>query len=185
MIEDIIKKSSADFQKVIDHFKKELSGLRVGRATAALLDNVYVDYYGRKAGIQEMASISVSGPRLIVIQPWNKDDLASIEKAINASGIGLVPINDGNVVRLSVPQLTEERRKELVKLLGQRLEDARIGIRRERDESVRKIQQAEKNKEISEDEKFRAKDRIQKIVEEFNAKIEEIGKDKEKEIMTV
>lgn len=185
MIEDIIKKSSVDFQKIIDHFKKELSGLRVGRATPALLDNIRVDYYGGKASIQEVANISASGSRLIVIQPWNKDDLAGIEKAITASGIGLVPINDGNAIRLTVPQLTEERRKELVKLVGQRLEDARIGIRRERDETVRKIQQAEKNKEISEDEKFRAKNRIQKSVDEFNAKIEEIGKEKEKEIMTV
>lgn len=185
MIQNLIKKTKDDFQKITDRLKNELSGLRVGRATAALLDNIYADYYGGKVRIREMANISVPEPRLIVIQPWNKDDLVGVEKAISSSDLGLAPVNDGSVIRLAIPQLTEERRKELVKIVGQRIEEARISIRQIRDEALRKIGQAEKNKEIGEDDKFRAKDEIQKIVDEFNKEIEQAGKDKEREIMTV
>lgn len=172
-------------EKVVERLKNEVASLRTGRASPVLVENLEVDYYGSKTPLKAMAAISSPEPKQLVIQPWDKQALPLIEKAIQSSSLGLNPVTDREVIRLSIPPLTEERRKELLKLLGKYLEEARIHIRRERDEALKEIDGKEKAKEISEDEKFRQKNEAQKIIDEVNKKIEERGLAKEKEIMTV
>ncbi len=172
-------------EKIIEKLKGEISGLRTGRASPALVEDLEVDYYGSKTPLKAIASISSPEPRTLVISPWDKNAVQPIERAIQTSVLGLNPITDREVIRLTIPQLTEERRKELTKLLGRHLEEARIHVRKEREEILRGIDAQEKNKEISEDEKFRQKNEVQKAVDEINKKIEDLGKTKEKEIMTV
>ena len=171
-------------EKILEHVKREVVGLRTGRATPALVEDLEVDYYGAKTPLKAVASISSPEPRQLVIQPWDKNAIQPIEKAIQSSSLGLNPVTDRDTIRLSIPSLTEERRKELLKVLGRHLEDARIAVRREREEALKEIDRAEKAKEISEDEKFRKKQEAQKVVDDFNKKIDEIGSAKEKEIMT-
>lgn len=172
-------------EKVIEHLKREVSSLRTGRATPALVENLEIDYYGSKTPLKVLAAISNPEPRLLVIQPWDKNAMQPIEKAIQSSSLGLNPITDRDMIRLSIPPLTEERRRELVKMLSRYLEDARIKIRREREETLKEVDRMEKAKEISEDERFRHKNDIQKTVDETNKKVEEVGAAKEREIITV
>lgn len=172
-------------EKMIEHLKSELASLRTGRATPALVENLEVEYYGSKTPLKAVAAISVPEPRTLTIQPWDKNTIPAIEKAIQNSQLGLNPITDRDAIRLTIPQLTEERRKELTKLLGRHLEDARIQVRREREEILKEIDRKERAKEISEDEKFRQKSEVQKTVDEINKKIEVAGAAKEKEIMGV
>lgn len=159
--------------------------MRTGRATPALVENLEVEHYGVKAPLRGIAAISATGPREIVIQPWDKSALPAIEKAIAGSTLGLAPIADRDAIRLSIPPLTQERRTEMVKMLGKYGEEARIHVRRERDEALKESERAYKAKEISEDERFRRKNEIQKIVDEANKKIEDTAAAKEKEILTV
>lgn len=173
------------FEKIIERLKSEISGLRTGRATPALVENLEVDYYGSKMPLKGLASISAIDARTIEIKPWDKNAIQPIEKAIQSSSLGLNPVTDREGIRLAIPSLTEERRKELTKLLGRNLEDARIHVRKEREDTLREIDRKEKSKEISEDEKFRQKNEVQKLVDETNKKIEEFGSQKEREIMTV
>lgn len=172
-------------EKKIGRLKEEIATLRIGRASPALVEDLEVEYYGAKTPLKALASISSPDPRQIVIQPWDKAAIQPIEKAIMASSLGLNPVADRDVIRLQISPLTEDRRKELVKLLGRYLEDTRISVRKEREDMLRGIDQREKAKEISEDQKFREKGEAQKYVEEANKKIEEVGAAKEKEIMTV
>lgn len=172
-------------EKIVEHLKSAIVALRIGRATPALVEDLEVDYYGSKTPLKAIASISCPDPRQLLIQPWDKNAVQPIEKAIQSSSLGLNPVTDRDAIRLTIPPLTEERRRELVKLLGRHLEDARIQIRREREEILKEIDQREKTKEISEDEKFRQKQEAQKIVDEVNKKIEEIGVGKEREMITV
>lgn len=185
MYQELIEKSAVKFEKAVDHFGEELNQLRTSRASAALVDNLMVDYYGAKASIKQVASVTVPEARLIVISPWNKDDLVSVEKAIRESQLNLNPNNDGQVIRINIPPLTEERRKELVKVLNQKTEEARVAIRKIREEVWDGIQELEKQGKIGEDDKFLSKDKLQKVVEEYNGRIEGIREKKEKEIMTV
>ncbi len=159
--------------------------MRTGRATPAMVENLEIDYYGAKTPLKVVASISSPEARQLVIQPWDKNVLPAIEKAIINSSLGMNPIADRDTIRLSVPALTEERRKDLVKILGRHMEDAKIKIRREREEALKEIDRKEKAKEMSEDEKFRQKNEIQKQIDEINKKMEDIRVNKEKEIMTV
>lgn len=175
----------AQYEKIIERFKGTLASLRTGRASPALVEDLLVDYYGTPTPIKTLASISAQGPREIVIQPWDKNAIQPIERAIQASSLGLSPVTDRTVIRIMIPALTEERRREMTKLLGRHLEDARIQVRRVREDAIREIDRKEKAKEISEDQKFRSKNEIQKIVDETNKKIEEIAAAKEKEIMSV
>lgn len=174
-----------NLERIIAHLKQEVAGLRTGRATPALVGDLEVDYYGTKTPLKAVAAISSPDPKTLAIQPWDKSALPAIEKAIQTSNLGLNPVTDREAVRLNIPPLTEERRKELTKLLGKYMEDARIQVRREREEMLKDIDQKEKAKEISEDEKFRQKSEIQKIVDEYNRKIEDLGASKEKEILSV
>ena len=170
---------------LIEHLKSEIASLRTGRATSALIEDLEVDYYGSKTALKAIAAIGNPDPRTLIIQPWDKGAMQAIEKAIQMSPLGLNPVADRDFIRLSIPSLTQERRKELVKLLGRYVEDARITLRKEREDSLRLIDIQFKNKEISEDARFRQRADIQKVVDELNKKIEDIAEAKEKEIMVV
>ena len=185
MYKDVINDKRKDFDKSIEHFKEELNQLRTGRASSVLVENLPVDYYGTKTPLKQMASITIPEARTIVISPWDKGALSGIEKAIRESQLNLNPVNDGQVVRINIPALTEERRKELVKVLNQRAEEARIVVRKHREEVWEEIQNLEKEGVIGEDDKFAGKEELQKVVDEYNKKIEEIRAEKEKEILTV
>jgi ribosome recycling factor len=149
------------------------------------VDGLLVEYYGSKSPLKQMASVTVPEARQILITPWSRDSLVNIEKAIRESQLNLNPINDGQVIRVNIPALNEERRKELVKILNQKAEDARVTVRRTREDIWDKIQNLEKGGGIAEDDKFAGKDKLQKVVDEYNGRIEEIRKKKEEEIMTV
>ena len=182
---DILNKYEGKFQNVIEHFLTELVKLRTGRANAALVEGILVDYYGSKTPLKQIASINVPEPRMIIIQPWDKGSLANIETAIRKSDLGVNPVNDGQVVRLAIPPLNEERRLELSKVLNKMAEESKVSVRNIREDIWKEIQEKEKKGELSEDEKFRGKEALQKAIDEYNKKIEEIREKKEKEIMTV
>ncbi len=185
MHKQIIESKKSDLEKAVEHLETEVGKLRTGRANPAIVESLMVDYYGTKTPLKQVASINVPEPRLIVIQPWDADSLVSIEAAIKDSDLGINPNNDGQVVRLNVPPLTEERRTDLVKILNQKAEESRVSVRNAREEAWKEIQDMEKEGKISEDDKFRGKDELQKITDEYNNKVEEIRDKKEKEIMTV
>lgn len=184
-MENIIKLLKEELEKANAHFKGEISTLSVGRATPLLVENVMVDYYGVPTPIKQIAAINIPDPRSILIKPWDKKQLKEIEKAINLSKLGFSPVNNGESVRITIPQPTEERRKDLAKHLHGILEKAKIAARSAREEAMKEIKKLEKKGTISEDERFRRQDEIQKTVDEFNKKLEEEAERKEKEIMTV
>ncbi len=185
MLDQIIKKAKPQMEKAIEKLKEEIGKLRTGRANPAMVENLPVDYYGAKSPLKQVASITIPEPRLIVITPWNKDNLVDIEKAVKEAGLGLNPINDGQVIRISIPPLNEERRGELVKVLGKYAEEARVSIRQAREEVWDEIQDLVKSGKLSEDAKFKGKDRLQKLVDEHNGKVEEMREKKEKEILEI
>jgi ribosome recycling factor len=185
MFSELIGNKKSEMENSIEHFKKELTQLRTGRASTALVENILVDYYGAKSPMKQVASITVPEPRTIVILPWDKGVLVNIEAAIRESQLNLNPMNDGNVVRINVSQLTEDRRKELVKVLNQKTEEARIAIRKHREDVWEEIQELEKDGKIGEDDKFAGKDKLQEVVDGYNLIIEDIRQKKEEEIMTV
>jgi ribosome recycling factor len=185
MINQTIENKKGEFERVGEYYKEELGKIRTGRASAALVESLSVDYYGAKSPLKQVASISVPEARLIVITPWSRDNLISIEKAVRESQLNLNPVNDGQVIRINIPPLNEERRRELVKVLNQETEKARVAVRRIREEIWEQIQNLEKEGKIGKDDKFSGKDKLQKMVDEYNSKIEEIREKKEEEIMTV
>jgi len=185
MLNQIIEQSRPKMEKGIERFKEEINKLRTGRANPAMVENLSVEYYGARTPLKQVASINVPEPRLIVVQPWDKDSLVNIEKAINEAQLGLNPVNDGQVIRLAIPPLNEERRVELVKMLGKYAEDAKVAVRKAREEAWDEIQEMVKDGKLAEDDKFRGKDMLQKSVDEYNGKIEEIREKKEKEMMEV
>lgn len=185
MYKSIVDSKKTEMDGAIEHLNQEMGKIRTGRANSALVENLMVDYYGSKTPLRQIASINIPEARLIVIQPWDKDSLVSIESALRESDLGFNPNNDGQVIRINIPQLTEERRKELVKALNQRSEDTKIAIRNVREESWKEIQETEKAGKMSEDDKFLGKEYLQKIVDEYNKKIEEIRNKKEKDILTI
>jgi ribosome recycling factor len=185
MYNDIINKRKEDLEKSIEHFKSEAGKLRTGRANPGLVEGLLVDYYGTKTPLKQIASINTPEPRTIAIQPWDRGALVAIETAIRESDLNLNPNNDGILVRINIPMLTEERRKELVKVLNQKCEDGRVSIRSIREEIWKEIQDAEKKGEITEDDKFKGKDVLQEVINEYNKKIEDMRGKKENEIMTV
>ena len=172
-------------QKSIDVFVQNLSEVRAGRANPAILNKIRVDYYGVPTPINQVAGVSVPEARLIVIQPWDMSILKEIEKAILASDIGLNPNNDGKVIRLSFPELTEERRKELVKGIRKTSEEAKVSVRSVRRDGIEKFKSMQKNNEITEDDLRNAEDSIQKLTDKYVAEIDKILEKKEKEIMSV
>jgi ribosome recycling factor len=185
MYESIIEAKKIDLEDVVGHFKDEIAKIRTGRANPALIENIFVDYYGAKTPVKQVATISVPEARLITVNPWDKNSMAAIETAIRSSGLNLNPTNDGQLIRISIPPLNEERRVELVKVLNQEAEKARIGVRNVREDVWGEIQEKEKTGEISEDDKFRGKDKLQKVIDEYNNQVEDLRKKKEEEIMTI
>ena len=174
-----------EFAKTIEHLKTELAGLRTGRASTSLVEMIPVEAYGTSQPIRDMAQISVPEPRQIYIQPWDKSVLRDMEKAIQISPLGVNPVNDGNGLRIVLPALTEERRKELTKVVGQYSEAARVAVRNVRESAMKEFKKLEDDGQISEDERFRGEEQLQKKVEEINRQIKEIVDAKEKEILTV
>ena len=175
----------AEFNKAIDFLKTEISGLRTGRASSAIVETVLVEAYGSRQPLKATASITIADSKTINIEPWDKSLLGAIEKGIRDAGLGLNPVNDGRLIRIFLPELTVERRQELIKVLHQKLENARISVRKIREEVRDGILAAEENNEISEDERFRFQEELDKLVKEFNEKIKDMGERKEEEISTV
>lgn len=185
MPKQVISNAKSKMEKAISAYTRELASIRAGRANAALLDKVFVDYYGAPTPINQLAGVSVPEARLLVIQPYDKTILGEIEKAILKSDLGLNPTNDGSVIRIAIPALTEERRKELVKVVKKEAEEAKIAIRNIRRDGNEDLKKLEKNGEITEDDLRGYSDDIQKITDQHISKIDEITKDKEKEILEV
>ncbi len=185
MIKEIFASHTDRMTKSMDSLKREYSSLRAGRATPALLDRVMVDYYGTPTPVNQVANVSVPEPRMIMIQPWEKALLHDIEKAIMKSDLGLNPNSDGTAIRLSIPQLTQERRSELVKSVNKKAEDAKIAIRNIRRDANEAIKKLEKSKEITEDENKKAQEDMQKLVDQYIKDVDRIRATKETEIMEV
>jgi len=185
MIESIFQDTRESMEKSIDSLKNDLTKIRTGRASLSILDNIRVDYYGTTTPLKQMASLSVPESRLITIQPWDVSIIGEIRQGVWAANVGLTPVIDNNLIRISVPALTTERRGEYVKLLHQKAEETRITVRNIRQDKMRVIKTAFEEKHISEDEKFHSEEELQKITDEFIAIIEELGEKKEQEIMTV
>lgn len=170
-------------EKIFAGLRSETASLRTGRASPALVEDIEIEAYGAQQPLRAVAAISTPDPRQILIQPWDRSLLPAVERAIQSSPLGLAPIADRDTIRLSLPALTEERKRDLVKLLKEKLETARIQVRRIRDEAMKGVEAEEKAKAISEDEKFRRKEEVEKAVGECNKKIEATGASKEREIM--
>ncbi len=179
----VLDDASRKMDKGVGAFEKELTRVRTGRATPALLDGIMVDYYGSQMPINQVASISVPESRMLLIQPWDANVLPELEKAILKSELGLTPTSDGKVIRVSIPPLTEERRKELVKLVNKMAEEARVAIRNVRRDYMERLKKMKKDKEISEDDMYKMQDELQKITDSHIKDIDKIREDKEKEIM--
>jgi ribosome recycling factor len=184
-VDSALKDGAAKMQKAVAHLKEDLGGIRTGRATPALLNRVVVEYYGTPVPLQQLASMSVPEPRTLMVQPFDKTAIGSIEKAILASDLGITPSNDGNVIRLSFPPLTEERRRQLVKQVHARAEDGRVAVRNVRRHSKDEVEKLEKSHEISEDDLKRAERDLQRHTDQFVAEIDEIQHHKEQELMEV
>lgn len=185
MTKQIVKEAEDRMRKSIEAYRHELAGMKAGRATPAMLDKLRVDYYGTPTPVNQVANIDVPDSRTIVIKPWEKPMLKAIEKSILTSDLGLNPMNDGVVIRLSIPQMTQDRRKDLVKVVHKHAEDERIVIRNIRRDANDQVKKQEKDKAISEDESKRAQEEIQKITDKLIKEVDEILAHKEKEIMEV
>lgn len=174
-----------DFIKVVDFLKQDIAGLRTGRASTAMVENISVEAYGSRQALKAVSSIMINDPKTITIDPWDKSIVQAVEKGIRDSGIGINPVNDGRVIRLSLPELTSERRQELIKVLHQKLENARVSVRKAREEVKELVIAEEKEKNISEDEKFRLLEELEKMVKEHNDQIKVVGDKKEAEINSI
>lgn len=185
MIKDTLREAAERMQAALNSLEEDLSAIRTGRASPALVERLPVDYYGTHTPMIQLASISVPEPRQLLIRPFDLSSLKDLEKAIMASDLGLTPNNDGKVIRLTIPQLTEERRKELVRIVHNRMEETRVKIRNVRRDLIRDLREFEKEGLISEDDQERGEKDLQELTDKMNDKVEEIGEHKEKEIMEV
>jgi ribosome recycling factor len=184
-VESSLAEAADKMQKAVTHVKEELATIRTGRAAPALLNRVTVDYYGTSVPLNQLASITVPEPRLLTVQPFDKNAISSIEKAIQSSDLGITPSNDGNVIRLAFPPLTQERRKELVKSVHHRVEEARVAVRNVRRHSKEELEKLEREHAISEDDLKRAEKELQKLTDQHVAEVDEIQRHKEQELMEV
>lgn len=185
MIEEILSETEAKMKKTVEFFRKELTTLRAGRATPALVEKIMVDYYGTPTPIQQLATISAPEPRLLVIQPWDKTQVNAVEKAIAKSDLGIHPQSDGHLIRLAIPQLTEERRAELVKVIRKKAEEERVALRNHRRDANDMLKDFCKEGEISEDERDRGLEETQELTDRMIAEIDKLLAAKEKELMEV
>jgi ribosome recycling factor len=185
MTDDITRDAEARMSRALEALERELAAIRTGRAATALVERIPVEYYGTSTPLNQLASISVPEAHTIVIQPWDRSALGAIEKAIQKSEVGLTPNSDGTVVRLVIPALTEERRKDLVKLVHKRMEEARVEIRNHRRDVADEIKKSEKNGDLTADDSRREQDVLQKVTDRWTAEVDRVGKHKEQEIMDV
>lgn len=185
MIEKIISAHQSELAKVIDHLHHELSSIRTGRANPALLATVTVESYGAKVPLQQVASVTVSDAKTLTISPWDKGQIQEIEKGIMAANLGFNPSNDGVVIRITLPPLNEERRKEMVKLVGGIAEQARVGIRQVREDILKEMKKAEADGDVGKDDLSWGQKKLQDKVDELNKQVKDIAEEKEKEVMTV
>lgn len=180
-----ISEAKSHMEKAVDAMRREFSAVRTGKASPALLDVVRVDAYGSKMPIQQVASVNAPEPRMLIVQPWDKSLLKTIEKAIQEAELGLNPSNDGNVIRVPIPALTEERRKDMVKMLNRLAEEGRVAVRHARQEANKELKRMQQAHEVSEDDARRQMDEIQKLTDTFIARIDDLLKAKEQEVMEV
>jgi ribosome recycling factor len=185
MINELLGDLRERMSKSVEVLQEDLMSIRTGRASPALVERLQVEYYGTLTPLNQMAGIAAPEPRLLVIRPWDPAALGDIERAILKSDLGLTPLNDGKLIRLNIPRLTEERRRELVKVVSRRVEEARVAVRNLRRSALKDLEDFEKEKLISEDEFFRGKDQIQDLTDEFVQQIDEIGERKEAELMEI
>ena len=183
--EDVVKELKTRIEKTLEDLRRDLSRIRTGRANLSLLDGIRVNYYGTATPLTGVASLSVPEPRLITIKPWDRSQLKEIEKAVTEANIGINPMNDGEIIRLPIPPLTEERRKEIAKQVRHKGEDHKVAVRNERRDANEKLKELLKKKSISEDDLKRASDKVQKETDQGVVKIDEIVQKKEKEVMEV
>jgi ribosome recycling factor len=184
-VADVLRRCEECMRHAEDGLNHELAAIRTGRASPALLDHIRVDYYGSPTPVPQLAAVSTPEPRLIVIQPWDRSVMGAVEKAILKSDLGITPTNDGKVIRLAIPPLTEERRKDLVKMLHRRVEEGRVAVRNCRRDALEQIKKLERDKKISEDESRRGQERLQKHTDAVMAEIDRVGQRKEQEVLEV
>jgi len=185
MIGDTLQTAEEKMRTTIAGFKKDLATIRTGRASPAIVEHVRVEYAGVPTPLNQLASISAPEARLLVIQPWDRSGIHNIEKAVLKSDLGLNPSNDGNIIRISIPELSEERRRELIKVVRKRVEERKIAVRNLRHEAMNELKNLEKDKEISQDEHKRALAQLQKLTDSFVLDIEQVGRDKEAELLEI
>jgi ribosome recycling factor len=183
MINDITNDAEDGMKKAVDSFKRDLQKIRTGRANASMLDGIKVDYYGTPTPVNQVATVQVVDARLITVKPWEKNMIAVIDKTIRASDLGINPVADSELVRLPIPPLTQERRKELAKAVGKQTEEARVAVRSARRDAMDMIKDAEKDKQITEDERKKGEAKVQELTDKYINQLEDIAKAKEKEIM--
>jgi ribosome recycling factor len=184
-VEETLHDAEQKMRSAVSVTQEELSSIRTGRANPKLLDRLTVDYYGTQVPLRDIAGFSVPEPRLLVIQPYDRNAIASMEKAIMTSDLGLTPSNDGNVIRLSFPPLTEERRKDLIKVARERVEEGRVSVRNVRRHAKESLERTEREHEISEDELHRSEQKLQKLTDQFVAEMDQLLEHKEKDLMEV
>jgi ribosome recycling factor len=185
MIDDVLADSEGRMKSAVQAVERELAAIRTGHAHAGLVDHVMVEYFGSNMPLNQLGTVSAPESRLITIQPWDRTALSAIEKAIQKSDLGLTPSNDGQIIRLAIPPLTEQRRKELIKVVHSRVEDGRVAVRNVRRDGMDHVKKLVQAKEASEDQQRRAQDQLQKLTDRYIAAIDERGKDKEAELLEV
>ena len=185
MIDEVLDELRQRMIRTLEVLQEDLMGIRTGRASPALVERLQVEYYGTMTSLNQMASIAAPEPRLLVIRPWDPAALQDIERAILKSDLGLTPMNDGKLIRLNIPRLTEERRRDLVKVVAKRVEEGRVAVRNLRRDALQDLKDFEKEKMISEDDFFRGKDKVQELTDEFIEQVDEMGKRKEAEVMEI
>jgi ribosome recycling factor len=183
MINDITNDTEDGMKKAVDSFKRDLQKIRTGRANAAMLDGIKVDYYGTPTPVNQVSTVQVVDARLITVKPWEKAMLPVIDKAIRASDLGINPVSDSELVRVPIPPLTQERRRDLAKTVSKQTEEARVAVRSARRDAMDMVKEAEKDKQITEDERKNGEKKIQDLTDKYIATLDELAKAKEKEIM--
>ena len=185
MIDETLADAEKRMSKAVEAMRRDLATVRTGRASPGLVDQLRVDYYGTPTPLKQLASINVQEARLLTVQPWDKGSLDAIAKAIQKSDLGLNPNNDGTIIRLVIPQLTEDRRRELVRVVHKKVEDGRVAIRNVRRDDHEMLRDLLREKEISEDEEHRAQEQLQKVTDRFVGQADEVGEEKERELLEV
>ncbi|HJX61542.1 MAG TPA: ribosome recycling factor [Dehalococcoidia bacterium] len=185
MIDDVFNDAKDRMTKAVDALRRELATIRTGRAHPGLVEHLRVDYYGVPTPLNQLATISVPDPRLLTIQPWDRQAMGAIEKAILKSDLSLTPSNDGVIIRLSIPQLTEERRRELAKVVHKKVEEGRVEVRNIRRDGHEELRRLQREKLISEDDQFRGQEKLQKLTDEYVQQVERVGEEKEAELLAV